>query len=261
MIHDDNIQRAVSQILNRAERAPSIDKLISTFVDVGILARLENNNNQIIYGRRGTGKTHLFRILEDRLNNTTNNIAIWIDARKLGSSAQFLDPTYPIGMRCTSLFRDILTYIYNNLLENIVDRGQGSKGEQALEMLELFSKEAFDIKHTSSFHTTEECVNYSDEDKSSFKVSLATPAKSNLSIGFEKNAKQEEGRKTVKEYHSDDKIIFPAITDTISRILSLINCNLFILLDEWSSIPRDIQPYLAEFLKGRLSQIHASPSK
>jgi hypothetical protein len=35
----------------------------------------------------------------------------------------------------------------------------------------------------------------------------------------------------------------------LSKVLELTEARLFILLDEWSSIPTDIQPFLAEFLK------------
>jgi hypothetical protein len=40
-----------------------------------------------------------------------------------------------------------------------------------------------------------------------------------------------------------------AIYKTLSEILDLAGTHLYILIDEWSSLPLDIQPYLAEFLK------------
>lgn len=46
---------AVTQIVQRSERQEDPGKVIETYVDVGLLAQLENNNHQIFYGRRGTG--------------------------------------------------------------------------------------------------------------------------------------------------------------------------------------------------------------
>src|SRR5437868_5957077 len=46
-----------------------------------------------------------------------------------------------------------------------------------------------------------------------------------------------------------EKIIFPAVSGPIRKALQHCNSHLYVLIDEWSSIPMDIQPYLAEFLK------------
>jgi hypothetical protein len=47
----------------------------------------------------------------------------------------------------------------------------------------------------------------------------------------------------------EEKIVFPALGTLLAGILSKSKASLFVILDEWSSIPSDIQPYLAEFLK------------
>jgi DNA replication protein DnaC len=67
VVNDQLIMQAVSKILQRSERQADLQKLLGTFVDVGILPQLLNRNNQILYGRRGTGKTHVLRVLASRL--------------------------------------------------------------------------------------------------------------------------------------------------------------------------------------------------
>jgi hypothetical protein len=120
MVEDEEIERAVSKILQRSERQNDLQKLLGTFVDVGILPQLDNNNNQIFYGRRGTGKTHVLRVLGSRLSEHAENAVLYIDARTLGSTTQFSDPEVPIPQRCMALFRDVLGEIQNVLLEHIV---------------------------------------------------------------------------------------------------------------------------------------------
>src|ERR1043166_3795422 len=63
LVEDQSLMQAVSGIRQRSERQQNLQKLIEAFVDVGILAQINNTNNQIIYGRRGTGKTHIFKVL------------------------------------------------------------------------------------------------------------------------------------------------------------------------------------------------------
>ncbi len=123
--------RAVSRILQRSERQEDLQKLLDTFVDVGILPQLDNQNNQILYGRRGTGKTHVLKVLSSQLREEKKNTVVYIDARTLGSTSQFSDPNVPIPQRCLALFRDLLGVIYNSLLEHIVEK-PSAKAEQAL---------------------------------------------------------------------------------------------------------------------------------
>ena len=61
LVEDPVVQRAVSRVAVRAERQENVSQLVATFVDPGISVQLENDNNQILYGRRGTGKTHVFK--------------------------------------------------------------------------------------------------------------------------------------------------------------------------------------------------------
>src|ERR1700753_4301143 len=116
MVQDKALSQAVAAIPQRSERQQDLQKLVGSFVDVGILPQISNVNNQIIFGRRGTGKTHILRVLADEISrNSSNDIALYIDARTLGSTSQFSDGTIPLSARCLALFRDILGEIYNAL--------------------------------------------------------------------------------------------------------------------------------------------------
>ena len=54
---------------------------------------------------------------------------------------------------------------------------------------------------------------------------------------------------TTYKFEYSDKIIFPSVSTSIKDVLASCNAELYILIDEWSSLPLDVQPYLAEFLK------------
>src|SRR5262245_43043602 len=121
MLSDSTLMKAVASIKQRSEKQPDIEKLVESFVDVGILPQLNNSNSQIRVGRRGTGKTHVLSVLGQALRSDPRNTVAFVDARTLGSTAQFTDETVSLKTRCISLFRDILGQVYNALLEHIVE--------------------------------------------------------------------------------------------------------------------------------------------
>jgi len=247
MVEDEELKRAVSRILQRSERQDDLQKLLGTFVDVGILPQLENNNNQIFYGRRGTGKTHVLRVLGSKLSDNPANTVVYIDARTLGSTAQFSDPSVPLSVRCLTLFKDILTETHNALLEHIVEHPPHNANLALAAADELLSvivepserveTEALEIKGATNAGTS-----------GGAKVLLSTS-----SAGLEASTSSQSSERTELtgrfRVHHNDKVIFPGLHRQLTSVLDLAQTTLFILFDEWSSLPSDVQPYLAEFLR------------
>lgn len=246
MLKSPELTRAVSKILKRAERQTP-DKSIDTFVNIGILPQIENQDNQIIYGRRGTGKTHIFQKFQSILEKQECNVVCYIDSRNLGSTAQFTDPEVSLKQRCIALFRDILGEIGNSLLEHIATKAP-SESKKALEALNEFNKVAtepitsFAKETISRRELTKSMVG----GKASAEISSSDP-KINVTLGG--NAAQEEEKTSSFQTSKEDKIIFSAIQTTLGNVLKNTNTILQLLIDEWSSIPKDLQPYFAEFLK------------
>jgi hypothetical protein len=58
-----DINCALNLVPKRAE-ARQAEQLRDTFVDSGVAVALEAVDHQVVYGRRGTGKTHAFRYLQ-----------------------------------------------------------------------------------------------------------------------------------------------------------------------------------------------------
>jgi ABC-type Na+ transport system ATPase subunit NatA len=138
MLQDQKLAQAVAAIPARSERQQDLQKLVGAFVDVGILPQIRNHNNQVFYGRRGTGKTHILKVLAAELQKTSSCV-VYIDARTLGSTAQFSDSSVPLPTRCVSLFRDFLGEIHNGLLDHIVGLDTGS-ADAALDHLSRLAK-------------------------------------------------------------------------------------------------------------------------
>ncbi len=64
------------------------------------------------------------------------------------------------------------------------------------------------------------------------------------------NGNTEESKTTTSStFVSEEKIIFHQVFLALGDLLDVTKASLYLLFDEWSSLPTDLQPYLAEFLK------------
>jgi hypothetical protein len=243
---DDLLMKAVSSILQRSERQQDPHKVLGSFVDHGIIAQLYNPNNQIIFGRRGTGKTHVLRVFAAQLAADPANIVLYLDARTLGSSSQFSDPAISLKQRCLALFRDILGEIYNTLLNHVV-ASVDETSSSALESLDQLGKVA--TQPVSQY--TVEAMTRRTLDKAGATNSIGFSINSGIgaTLGLEDQRAREEEATTSYRANIEDKVIFPALGSLLADVLQVAKARLYILLDEWSSIPMDVQPYLAEFAK------------
>jgi Cdc6-like AAA superfamily ATPase len=248
MIEDPELVKAVAGILQRSEKQQDLQKLVGTFVDVGILPQIDNLNNQIIYGRRGTGKTHILRVLASGLRTNIHNVVVYIDARTLGSTNQFTDTDISIKQRCLALFRDIFVEIHSGLLSHIIYQ-PSTDAVGALASLDELSKVMLDpvVRYAT------ETVVSRDLDKQTNQAiaGVSADSKKGFSVKLEGNSGDsvENEKTTSYRVQEDDKIIFPDLINILKEVLRKADAELYVLLDEWSSIPMDIQPYLAEFIK------------
>ena len=248
MVQDKALAQAVAAIPQRSERQQDLQKLVGSFVDVGILPQIRNINNQIIYGRRGTGKTHILRVLASDLKNTSSDAVLYIDARTLGSTSQFSDLTVPLPSRCLALFRDILGEIHNVLLDHIVTVAPAN-ADALLDCLNDMSALITEPVTTCSPEGLTTHEGTKETNKSDSQLRVAPTAGLGVSLGDATEQTQEKERTISYTVRHEDKVIFPALSSTLRRILEGCRSKMFVLVDEWSSLPLDVQPYLAKFMK------------
>lgn len=246
MLTDKNISRAISSISQRAERILDDNKVVKTYVEVGILPQISNTNNQIIYGRRGTGKTHLFRYLENDLK--ANSITVYLDCRTLGSAADYNNPSIALSKRCISLFKDIVDELYDKALHFIAYEApkDAEKAIEALDNISLATR--FKVNEVTAKEITERSLEKSSNESG---VSLSINPKDliNLTLG-DKDITGTDVEKTTKySVISGEKILFPDLHTWLKKLCEYTGAQIYFLFDEWSSLPFELQPLLAEFLK------------
>ncbi|MBC1224861.1 hypothetical protein GNF10_34580 [Nostoc sp. UCD121] len=187
-------------------------KLVSTFVDSGSLfTLLSSQDHQVIYGRRGTGKTHaLFYLAETVAKH--GDFSIYIDMRNIGSSGGvYTDTNIAITERATRLLLDTLSTFCDLVYELILE----------------------DDKLLSN-RSLEQYIDGLMDNISSVSVVA--------------NLIDSEG---VKNSHNKQPTVrFGSIGQLLKNLARSISPKkIWVLLDEWSSVPLDLQPYLADFIR------------
>lgn len=247
ILNDKNIARAVSNIKQRAERLLDDETVVNTYVEVGILDQIANTNNQIIYGRRGTGKTHLFRYLESELKKSAKNVVVYVDCRTLGSAAEYSDASAPMQRRSMSLFKDIIEEVGNRILNYIIEEAPPNSEESLNALESLWQSTVFKNEETSAKEITERTL---DKASSNSGASLSVGVKDiALKMGSAESEAVDVERTAKFTIPGGEKILFPDLNRSLKKLGELSGINVFVMFDEWSALPIDLQPLLAEFLK------------
>ncbi len=244
------INRALNLIPKRAESRQA-EQLRSTFVDSGVAAALEAVDHQVLYGRRGTGKTHALRYLETEMR-AQDQIALYVDLRTVGSpDGLFGDQPLAPTERATRLLIDLLGQLHDALLEAaledetlIADAMFGRKLDALLESITT-------IRVTGEVEVARE-----GEQKTSDKDTAGVAVRVGVGLpGLDVHASTEgtdEQRNLVRETHRGTEqrtLNFSDVARALRELAAtLATKRVWLLLDEWSSVPPELQPYLGEFL-------------
>ncbi|MNC05990.1 hypothetical protein D3C75_534910 [compost metagenome] len=242
-----NINSIMMRLAKRAEKLQP-DHLIRSFVDVGpTYTLLSSNDNQIMFGRRGTGKTHFLAVL---CNNIQQNgiICAPIDMRLIGSTGGiFSDPYISLSERATRLLSDTLCTIHETILEYIFEKDLVNTTEIA-QLLNDFIDKATSLNIEGTSEEERGSANHSSTN-SSLGIGVTN---NSISANFTRSDKISLDD-TERSKTSGKKILrihFGEITKLLSNIVSkLPGKELWVLIDEWSEVPMDLQPYLAELLR------------
>jgi len=246
------INLALLRIAKRAERQDDAT-LARTFVDFGaVVAALSSVDHHIIFGRRGTGKTHLLTVLR-KGREQDGTVAMQLDMRNLGSTGGvYADPSIPVAQRATRLLIDVLAAIHGQLFEQAVaNEGRVDLGVAGPALDEFFeAHRAVKVVGTTTVETmTAAESSYGAEAKVGATVSLSA---ANL-VGEFKATDGGKDAVTAKKTVMGQEILrvnFGSVGNALRRIVeTLPNRRMWLLIDEWSEVPLDLQPMLADLFR------------
>lgn len=199
-------------------------KLVATFVDSGSLFTLLSSlDHQVIYGRRGTGKTHALIYLAETVSKQ-GDIPVYLDLRNIGSSGGiYTDPNLSLAERATRLLIDTLSTICDNIYEFVI-------ADPKL------------VENVSLERAIDELSNNI----------------SSVNVVEHLNSQQN----THNPFGMYPTVRFGSIGQLLKNLLRSISPRrIWILLDEWSSIPLELQPYLGDFIRRSMFSIQGTVVK
>jgi hypothetical protein len=243
------LNKALSRVPRRAEGRVSA-QLKDTFVDSGVALALESTDHQVLYGRRGTGKTHALNYLAaTRVDE--GDIGIYIDLRIVGSAQGLFDSNRasPLERTCRLLV-NLLTEVHDTILDAVIndddliaDPSVAAKLDYLLESLRTTVVDGGSIENTAESERTQ-----SKKGALSGKLNLSTGS---VSVGASAEGSAATKDKTSEKRSGDARlsINFSEIARSLRELATSLRARrVWLLLDEWSSVPLDMQPYLGEFL-------------
>jgi hypothetical protein len=244
------INALLAMISRRAERLDP-QQQAQTFVSLGgIEQTLLNSDNRVLFGRRGTGKTHVLSFVADKAKQS-GDMAIMLDLRTIGSSTYiYADESISISERATRLLRDFMTAMHDALLDQItaprnrydVARLSPLIDELANAAKEVFVRETIEQKHVEG---------------SSVESTFGAQGKAKLSalpsVELKGKNEQQQTVGTTTETTNKGRVRLSVSIGQANRALSefanRFSKRIWVFIDEWSTLPEVLQPYLADFIK------------
>ena len=253
MAASDPLTSAFLRLGKRAENSPPAE-LVSTFVDVGdLFTLLSSRDHQILYGRRGTGKTHALQYLGQTVLNR-GEVAVYIDLRRIGSTGSWNDPRLPVTERATRLLADMLTALHEQILTSVfeVDKTQVLDPD-VLQLLDDLADQLTQVRVVGGPIERQSSVKeaYRSADKEQIHAGI-TPT--GVAAGLRATSEDTAATQNETTTKESGTIAHTVHFGDVSRLLEQIgkklpSSRLWVLLDEWSVVPLDIQPLLAEFIR------------
>lgn len=246
------MNRALMGLRRRAEAADP-EVLVPTFVDSGpLFASLTSHDHQILSGRRGTGKTHALYYLASQVEDS-DEVAVYVDMRTIGSTGGiYADTNLSISDRGTRLLCDTLARIHDSLTDYALVKSEEFDATASFALLDRLGEAITDVVVIGE---EEREVRTESTSATSSSASLDVRASPAMSATLESGSQSSttDGRKVIERGVVSYRVHFGNVTETLRELLaSLPTSRIWILLDEWSEVPMDLQPLLADLLNRAL---------
>lgn len=261
-LKSEKIKSCVGQLSNNV-RAENIDykSYIELYSGTENINNINNINNTVIYGRRGSGKTHLLRALQEQLINEfpqKKNFPVYVDLRRIIPllSSDKSSPDTEAILIFKYLIQELAHTIATNTafladLNELDEKNNLALSTKSEKVLGIFTSiylefDGKKFKKPSSLTVSNEEVR-------------SLGANGTLSANPSLLAKAEKTEKTSQSATQDTYISILDITNQLEDLINELDLRrITIMLDEWSEVNNDVQLFLAELIKKSFSAIKIS---
>jgi hypothetical protein len=251
---------ALMKLTRRAERNDP-ETLSATFVDVGSLfTLLSSQDHQVLYGRRGTGKTHVLKYLTE-INRSAGDMCVYVDMRTIGSSGGlYADHELPIAERGSRLLGDTLSHVYAALQDEVIQASYQSDRDftAAMRNLDVLESSLTDVRVTGEEEQevrAEATAGITSSAAAGVALANGVPGV-NAALSRSSSAQIGAGVRQLRRGPLRHRVHFGSVSQSIGALVDSLPGRLWVLLDEWSDVPLDLQPLLADLLRRSLMTVN-----
>ena len=248
----DLLERIHNSFLDLPRRAERIDDeaLSAAFVDTPpLLRRATSSESQIVFGRRGTGKTHVLKHA-GRQPSKAGHVSAYLDLRLIGSNQSIYgDTTLDVTERATRLVIDVLTAL-GQTLHSIGVQMFDEEGlvQQILPHLEDVSSVLGDIRVVGT-ETTKTASSHTNE-KGRSNLAQISSKDAKISLNSTKKAADSKTEEASVSGEARYHLSFGRAQEAFSNLIDALPIEgVHYYIDEWSEVPLDLQPLLADAIR------------
>jgi hypothetical protein len=227
-----------------SEKLPEYRKF---FVGRDLLNQFLNNENQLIVGRRGTGKTHLLGAINETLNSEDGGriLSILISLLEV-----FESPPEEFSESVEHQRQKVSHFMFEQFVYQFVDRLVALVQARYLEKLSPKARSEVETKLLELMEMVEQTVLLRDMSELHIRESESILRVTKRQIGKPK-------RRRTRYPAGASRPRTPNVAKVKNKIAEIMQClgikTIYILVDEWMQIDKTlrmgIQPYFAELLK------------
>lgn len=181
------------------------------------------------------------------------NISAYIDAQNLGSNGSiYNDKNLPTRERATRLFVDVCNALHQHMLDVFTSPNSKWDLSQAAPLLDSLIESFVATRIDFGQVEEETTIHRSDvvKEKSGLNLEIYPSPKVGAYIADDSEASRSGTDRRKNTGSEESWIDFTYLSRSFRNIVQLIKpARLYILVDEWSTIPLDMQPYLADMLR------------
>ncbi len=246
------INQAMMKLARRAELHDR-ETMVATFVDVGpLFTLLSSKDDQVLYGRRGTGKTHVLSYLAQMMEKN-HDCVVYLDLRKVGSAGVlYANDSPPTTQRATRLLADTLGAIHEGLYRYFHACLDEFDLSITAPLLDELAEAITEVRVVGTIERERTATNGAEASQSSSMGLSVGKDSIGLTFGDTTNHKEsgQVERRLTESGVAECRVHLGPVGAVLSEIAQVMQQKrIWLLLDEWSSIPTDLQPYLADLLR------------
>jgi hypothetical protein len=248
---DTDLSKTLIRAAKRAETSSEC-VLEQAFVPVGsLMAHLQSSDHHVLFGRRGTGKTHVLRYLRQE-KIADGQLAVYVDLRRIGSPEDIYSANQEDFLpQATALLVDVVESIHGSICDQVLADSWGDRLERVSAGLDALAAAATRIRVVGEVEIERQQEERSDSGRSA-EMALAVSRDPGASVTVARRAERSKRHleRTVHRGRESHHVLLGPLSAAIQTIAEAIAPDeLWLLVDEWSALPLEVQPLMADLLR------------